>query len=283
MLGNNRKSIGFVNSVYNSKGIVLDPSTIAFITAAGITDPTQINAINRLVLNYKGQGNLNNSVDLWTGSNAIYPIVGGSATSHMYNLKDPRNLDAAFRLAFSGGWTHDSNGMTSNGTNAFANTFLKPSDISLNSIRGVSYNRTNNTLSGYRNLFGSTNAAFTSSLSIDSGANLSTKRYWANAFNNEDNTVATILGLNAVIRTASNVVGGFRNTTKTMTSTRSSVSANSLNIYIAANNLNNVVQANTYLDSNFAFVDFGSGISDTNYLLLNSIILQFQTDLGRNV
>jgi hypothetical protein len=53
---------------------------------------------------------------------AIYPFVGGTASSHKWNLKDPRNLDAAFRLIFNGGMTHSSTGVLFNGTNGWANT-----------------------------------------------------------------------------------------------------------------------------------------------------------------
>jgi len=105
-----------------------DVDAQAFIDAAGITATTQQSAINTLVVSLK-----NNSI--WTKFNAIYPFVGGTATTHMYNLRDPRNLDAAFRLVFTGGWTHSSNGATPNGTNAFANTFIVPStNLSQNNI-----------------------------------------------------------------------------------------------------------------------------------------------------
>jgi len=52
------------------------------------------------------------------------PFIGGTSTQHKYNLKDPRDLDAAFRLVFNGGWTHSSTGALPNGTNAYANTYL---------------------------------------------------------------------------------------------------------------------------------------------------------------
>jgi hypothetical protein len=261
----------------------LDADAAAFLTAAGITDGTITNAINRLVKNYKGIGNLNSSVDFWNATNAIYPFVGGTANTHKFNLKDPRDLDAAYRLTFSGGWTHSANGITGNGTNAYANTLLQPITIGLNSIRGLSYNRTNHVVTSYRNLFGCTNLSFTSSLTIDAATNFFIKRYFANAASDIGSDDGQILGLNAVIRTASNIISGFKNNTKTLTSTRASVSANSLNIFIGANNFNGTVQAGTYSDSNFAFAEFGAGISDTNYSLLYSMIQQFQTDLGRNV
>ena len=268
----------------------LDADAVAFLTAAGITDATITAAINRLVLNYKGQGNLNTSVNFWNNTNAIYPFVtdkttqGDMASQMKFNLKDSRDLDAAYRLTFSGGWTYSSNGITANGTNAYANTFLQPTIIGLNSIRGLSYNRTNHVVTSYRNLFGCTNLAFTSAFIIDAATNLFTKRYFANALSDTPGIGdGQILGLNAVIRTASNIVAGFQNTTKTVTSTRNSVSANALNIFIGANNFNGNPQAGTYSDSNFAFADFGVGISDSNYLLLYSIIQQFQTDLSRQV
>jgi hypothetical protein len=37
---------------------------------------------------------------------------------------DSRDVNAALRLTLSGGWTHDSNGVTGNGINTFANTWF---------------------------------------------------------------------------------------------------------------------------------------------------------------
>ena len=96
--------------------IPFDTDAQAFITAAGITDSTQQNAVNQLVLDLK-------SYSLWTKMSAIYPFVGGTSTTHKFNLKDPRDLDVAYRLAFFGGWTHNANGITGNGTNTYADTF----------------------------------------------------------------------------------------------------------------------------------------------------------------
>ena len=100
-----------------SGGIVnnFDPDAQAFITAAGITNPTQQNAVNQLTLDLK-------SYNIWSSMNAIYPFVGGTATTHKYNLKDPRDLNVAYRITFGGGWTHNSNGATGNGVNTYADT-----------------------------------------------------------------------------------------------------------------------------------------------------------------
>ena len=60
--------------------ISFDADAQAFITAAAITDLNQQNAINTLVVSLKGYS-------IWTKFKAIYPIVGGTASQHKYNLK----------------------------------------------------------------------------------------------------------------------------------------------------------------------------------------------------
>jgi hypothetical protein len=98
----------------------IDPDAQAFLTAAAITDPTITSAIDTLVVQLKADG-------IWTKMKALYPFVGGTASTHKYNLKDPQDLDASFRLVFNGGWTHSANGALPNGTNGFADTKLIPS------------------------------------------------------------------------------------------------------------------------------------------------------------
>ena len=115
--------------------ISFDADAQAFITAAAITDLNQQNAINTLVVSLKGYS-------IWTKFKAIYPIVGGTASQHKYNLKDPRDLDAAFRLAFATGVTHSSTGMVGNGTTGYANTFLSASNITLYDAHISYYSRT---------------------------------------------------------------------------------------------------------------------------------------------
>jgi hypothetical protein len=96
----------------------------------------EIDAVNNMVqaLVYNG---------IWTKIKAIYPVIGTTAAAHKFNLKDPRDADAAFRLAFNGGgWTHSSTGMTPNGTTSWANTFLVPStSLSVSSGHTSFYSR----------------------------------------------------------------------------------------------------------------------------------------------
>lgn len=118
--------------IYSPEGIVVvggyDPDSEAFFTAAGITDDTQKDAVDFLVKSFKGTELSYNptGVNLWTDTQIIYPFVGGTATSHKWNLKNPLDTDAAFRIVFAGGLTHSANGILGNSVNGSGNTFYKP-------------------------------------------------------------------------------------------------------------------------------------------------------------
>mgnify|MGYP003393193638 CR=1 FL=1 len=92
----------------------------AFLTAAGISDPNIVSAVEQLVIDLKAAG-------IWAKMLAIYPFVGGSAAAHKWNLKDPQDTDAAFRIAWSGTLTHNANGVVSNGSSGYGDTKLIPS------------------------------------------------------------------------------------------------------------------------------------------------------------
>lgn len=123
----------------------IDPDAQAFfdaITAAGGSlTSTEEDAVNNLVLDLKADS-------LWTGLEAIYPLVGSTATTQKFNLKDPRDLNAAYRLTFNGGWTHTSTGAKSNGTNAYANTYYNANTVVQNDTSIGFYARLDIAISG---------------------------------------------------------------------------------------------------------------------------------------
>jgi hypothetical protein len=90
----------------SSPGPAVDPDAQAFITATGISG-LDATAINTLVLDLKSYG-------LWTLLDAFYPFVGGTDFTCKFNLKDPQDTDAAYRMSFNGTWTVDSNGVKPN-------------------------------------------------------------------------------------------------------------------------------------------------------------------------
>ncbi len=131
-----------VLQISNLNAQTYDADAQAFLTAANITDATQKNAINQLVLDLK-------AANLWTKMKAIYPFVGGTSTAHKWNLKDPRDLDAAFRLTFPNDATHNANGVDWNGSTQYANTFFIPnSELTVNNAHLSYYSRENTAIDG---------------------------------------------------------------------------------------------------------------------------------------
>lgn len=98
-----------------------DADAQAFFTAAGIDDSIQQFAVDSFVKQLKVH-------DIWDDLVAVYPFVGGNAISHKYNLKDPQNTDAAFRLTFVGGPTHSVNGVQFRDGGVYANSHINPDD-----------------------------------------------------------------------------------------------------------------------------------------------------------
>jgi hypothetical protein len=111
---------------------IMDNDALLFINAAQITNENQKEAVNTLVINLK-------NYNLWNKMTALYPFVGGNSNSHKWNLKDPRDLDAAFRLQFNGGLEHSDRGIKPNGINGWANTFLVPSSVLTQNSTHLSY------------------------------------------------------------------------------------------------------------------------------------------------
>jgi len=248
-----------------------DADAVAFLTATGITDATISSAICTLVTTMKADGT-------WAKCNAIYPMVGGTATTHKFNLKNPLDTNGAFRLLFSGGWTHSSGGALPNGTNTYANTFFNPSaNASQNSHHISYYSRTNSNLTEVE--IGGANATQGSVLEIRT-SNITYFRI--------NSSTAYITAADAdsrafyiANRTASNVINGWRNSTKIVTGATASGVMSAINYYLGALNNNGVTSF--YSRKECAFATIGSGLTDGEAALLYSSIQAFQTTLARQV
>jgi hypothetical protein len=234
----------------------------AFIKAAGITDSTQQTAIKTLVNDLNGYG-------LWSKMKAIYPMVGGTATSHSYNLKDTTK----FQITWNGGLTHDSNGVTGNGTNGYGNTSLNPNSFS--SLHYSYYSRTTNT-SGREigietgggawdiiiSLGGTIYGRFGSSSSISS-TNSDSKGFYLNT---EASTLSHKL---------------FKNNTQLGSISFSGAGYPNYNVFISAINI--LGSAGNFGSRQCAFSSIGDGLTDTEASNLYTAIQKFQTTLSRQI
>ena len=266
-----------INKVYIGSTEVwsaVDPDAQAFITAAGITDATQLTAINTLVVDLKADG-------LWSKMKAIYPFVGGSASSHKYNLKDPRDLDAAFRLVFNGGWTHSANGATPNGTNGYADTYFVGNTHLVKGNGHLSYySRTNSAPATSASTMGnneggrgrivlrrSGDVCF-----IEGGTNGATSRTYS----------VTDSRCYAIANVISNQnVDFFRNGVKQTAS-----AINTTNEGWSTQNMtigSGWIQGLQYDDKQCAFASIGNGLTDTEASNLYTAVQAFQTSLSRQV
>ena len=125
------------NLVYGSGSDRVDTSAQAFLTSAGITEPTASYAINQLVIDLK-QNNLWNELDIF------YPFVGSTTTAHTKNLINPDT----WSLAFTGfPDEYSNNGLRFNGVNEYATiTGMNPNTYPFwsggDAMFGMTYNAT---------------------------------------------------------------------------------------------------------------------------------------------
>jgi hypothetical protein len=282
-----KSSIVSVNGITSSS---VDPDAQAFITAAGITDPTQQSAINTLVLSLK-------SNSLWTKMEAIYPFVGGTSTTHKFNLKNPADTDGAFRLVFFGGATHDANGVTFNGTTGYADTFWIPSvQISSTEYASTSlYSRTNSITSTIRTdmavnnfNYGGNTGAFVlapgySTASVTCYFQCDLPNAYTYTHYNAQGANANTTGFYSAYQSATTIaiykngsIVGSNNNAKSATRSYPAQS-----VFIGADRYNN--SPRRYSNKNLAFAHIGTIMTDGDMSNLYTIVQAYQTTLGRQV
>ena len=270
------------HGILSSSGgaIVYDTDALAFITAASITDNTQKTAINTLVTDLK-------TYNIWTKMKAIYPFVGGSASSHKFNLKDPRDLDASFRLQFNGGWTHTTNGVIPNGLNTYARTFFADTNLSVNSSSYSIYNRTNTDQTAVMVDFGyfKNNSSFLSNLF---NVNYSPLGYGSRVNSNTsiNATRTNYQGFYNGNRNNSSDFNFHVNGIKTLTQTESTSgkSLTGYEFYLGCLYIDGSIPSNAnYSTNNYSFAHIGDGLSDTEASNFYTAIQLYQTTLNRQV
>ena len=247
----------------------------SFIQAAGLIDETQCRAVGTLVNDLK-------NYNLWDKMKAIYPMVGqaGVSSSFQYNLKDPRNLDAAFRLRFSGSWTYNALGVQGDGTSSYADTFLIPDTHLIN----------NNTyISVYTN---TTTEVNTVSIGVFSGSNPGyylikqydaiTKEFMAYDYSNNLNRQSGNTGFFGAGRLSTTVKTTQANSTVISPGgTNPYTNISPYSFYIGALNAGNTPGGNT--TARIAFSSIGFGLTTTEAADLYTAVQRFQTTLGRQV
>jgi hypothetical protein len=265
----------FINPYLNASS-TFDPDAQLFIDAVGTLSEPQKTAVNNLVLGLKSNGT-------WSKMYAIYPFIGGTADSHKWNLKDPRDLDVAFRLNFVNSWIHNSDGGEVNFTDSFANTFVdlnqlsanglfsmglyqgkvvmlsKSGDYDIAAVTGSNWNalRVNNTRFRTPNFFVS--ATLTSPLNSDRG-------YVAGSRISNSNLTITRKTEGDIFRSALNTE-------------RVTLRVPNIPVYLGAMNLNS--RADNFSDTQFRYAFLGESLTISEMELDALTIENFQIALGR--
>lgn len=259
-----------------------------FAVNTALNDPQKL-AVDTLVKRLKAIG--------WGKFKAVYPFIGGTADTHKWNLVDPRDLDAAYRLVFNGGWTHTANGSAANGTTGYANTFF---DLGATIIENpptltdladwksfcvTYYSRTNSVQgAGDYNYFGTARSSYIVQFENfnNSGFYFVPGKVDGAVTVGSGETVFN--GLVALNRQSASLAKGYvkmKQIGSDITTALDVGISTPTPLYINAKN--NAGTATEFSNHQCAFFTIGSGLTDGELNDLNSAIVEYQTALSRNV
>ena len=256
------------NNFFGSKS-GLTARTVAFLAATGITDTTIANALNAMDLSL-----IANGID--TKIKALYPFVGGTATTHKFNFMNAANTDAAFRLTFAGGWTHSATGAKPNGTTGVADPhYILSTEATVSNFSYGIYSRTND-VTGTQ-VYGCANAGFT----VFAQHNLTAANMFSGALGNVISYSASPSTRTFIHRrTASNFSQSYRDGTSLGSETVAGAALDATGFYFGARNGNIFF---TVHELAFGFLGGGGAMSNTDAGNFRTIIDTLQSSLSRNV
>ena len=208
----------------------------------------------------------------------LYPMVGGLASTHKYNFLDPRNLDAAYRVTWAGGITHDANGITGNGVNGIGETHFIPNVLPQNDMHNGVYIRVGSNQSSFYDM-GAADASrycgFVASFS---------NNYYSSLNDNEYNFGALGLGATGFFlnrRISSTTVKLNYNGPVVATGTKSS--SGLVNTSVAICGLNYLGSPVNFSNRNYPLFTWGLNMSDVQAASYYTAIQALQTAFARQV
>lgn len=264
---------------YASASVSIDADAQAYITAATITDAGQKSAINTLFKSLKSAG-------VYTKIQAMYPFLGTTPTQQKWNAKDPRDLNAAYRLVFSGGGTFSNNGYQSNGTNSYADTFFIPSSIQNVNSNGITITVGTNNATTASDVLDIGSSSGATSRNLISVKNNNTTFSRISRFNSDAGGV-TVNGVNESrgiftgSKQSATVNKLFRNGSQIGSTGSGGGTLSIYAIYIGNLNISNVPYSSGWSNQRIQFTAFHEGLSDAEISTFHTIIDTFENAIGR--
>lgn len=247
---------------------------LAAVLAAGGTGITSTvsAATDTLVVSLKSNG-------LWSLIDALYPFLGGNTAGAKFNIKDPQDTNAAYRMSFNGSWTVDASGATptTKSSSNYGDSNWNPYGTGGNRQNSHHYYRYINGIynlacdyagvSGPYTIMGACAQLewFDGGSALSNGGVIAGTAGYVQAISKNSSTTASFYR-----RLAGGSFGLFNSVSSTATQ-----SSNSM--YIGTVN-----GANFPEQMRYATLSYGQGLSSTQIGNLNTIINTFNTTLGRN-
>lgn len=267
-----------------------DTDAYKFLEITQTTDTATRTGINNFVTTLKNNG-------LWYKMSGIYPFIGGTPYTNQFNLKDPRDLDSAFRLIFEGEGTifSSNSGVNFAGTDDYADVLFNPntnltgvpvhlSFLSLEDFeQGFDIGCCNYNLSNPRLIVGAENSqdeAFFDSYSTLGGGRVELQQptVLSRAFYTTSRITPTS-GFMLLFNDSTTPTTGARN----IVDITSSAAKPNFNIFLGAiNNGGNVYNANL-ANRKFGFFSVGDGLTSGECVNLYSAVKKLQFDMSRNL
>lgn len=255
-------------------GINFSPETLSFINdglSYGFSplSNTEMVALERLVRLLKYYG-------LYGKFKALYPFIGASVDWHSLNLIDR----CFYNISWAGGITHDSYGITGNGSSGYGVVNLHGDDLPLSDLHLSIYNRTDGALFN-TNECGCRNASNT--IFSDFHANYLGTSYFslnsAPAGTRIQVSLPSCLGLLLASRTGLTNFSAYRNGVVVgSNNSDAAVSVGHYQFHILSNS-----NGAEFSPRNLAFWSIGYGLSGAEVFNFNAAVQSYQSALGRAV
>lgn len=269
-------SLGLTPRDYSVAGgaVAYDTDAQAYFTAnTAITSDADKSAINDFYLGLKSDG-------IYTKINGMHFPIWQNASNNKWNLINPVDTDAGYRLTYATGILHEANGIRGNGTSAYANTYFLPSTNNYDNQSFGAYCTIDNNNSGV--IMGvNTSAAGGPAVNMQ-------PRNTANAFRQQmsSTTVGSVantqsLGFFQMVRNSGTTIFAVKNNTVT------NISLNGTNIidkklyYLAQNNYD--FSTSGYSTKRIAFAYFGQALTTTQATNFYSRVQTLMTHFGIQV
>jgi len=217
---------------------------------------------------------------LWNkgGSDAYYLPIGNTATQRKFNVYNPTDSDAAFRLVFNGGNTFTNFAIKGNGVNGYLDTFWVPSVNASSSVAAFGVDIEDDVA-----------PTGSSKIILGTFTNTNATRFWVNQGLTTGNiqisstAVTTFTGVRNGLffsrRTSGSFNESYRETTSLGTLTSSFSPPPPLSVYLNA--LNNGGSPAFYSTNGFRMALLSGGsYSDSDYLNFRTHYNTFKTALG---